>query len=738
MAAESDKAEDLRKGLEWKEKFKAKDAMKDADLQVAFWAEVKLRLVKKYHTIQGAFRELDNSGDGEISFLEFANMLIQISMPLDQRSSRALFEKASGGDRSLSLSELKVNLLAMTIKKLGFVMHGFNAKQERIHAHVHRFLRRLSQADEVCRQRAIDRYQRKLGVDFCKFIYGMLLRVGKEFPDDEKSRTVVKHGTVDLIIEEDSFAKIIREHVGQGFQAQEVSYMVRIFEAVDLAAKGEVSMNAFLTTLVLLSSALQPMEKVRYLVELFDGDYDGCLLFSEILAMMKCITAQRHIAEKDDGSISNLAFRQELTDQEGRRMYECILWHVQRTIKVTTGAVVSMEELVASLEAQPLLFNNLMPGTVRMRWAMDPEPPEEEPTSPRVAPRNYSELYRGKLGRPPDQANAVTRPQSRNAESKQRPTSKEGQRTMSSSQSKHRPGTSGTEGGAAPSGKRGKLHQVLQRERVGLAVGMAAAGMMAEARLWRDGEAKRFTNACQQTFHSTIREHSDRRMKEMTTGFGPNFGASGEDPNVPPEWGPRDASLPWKGMAAAKSQAAMASTAMASGDTFGGTAKSSKKLSHSGSATTFGGSTRAAFSGYVPCQLEGPNTGYQFAVSQASPAMTEEEKMIQKAQKQLSAAMALKAMSASASAPQLRTGSSGSQTSPLTGTKRRELPEMPHVISPEKFGPQSHERFRLFATATMGHRGFVVDLGPSEKGIAYKCQLCFGNHRLRPGGGSCG
>ena len=30
-----------------------------------------------------------------------------------------------------------------------------------------------------------------------------------------------------------------------------------------------------------------------------------------------------------------------------------------------------------------------------------------------------------KLGRPPDQANAVTRPQSRNAESKQRPTSKE-------------------------------------------------------------------------------------------------------------------------------------------------------------------------------------------------------------------------------------------------------------------------------------------------------------------------
>ena len=32
--------------------------------------------------------------------------------------------------------------------------------------------------------------------------------------------------------------------------------------------------------------------------------------------MMKCITAQRHIAEKDDGSISNLAFRQELTKGE--------------------------------------------------------------------------------------------------------------------------------------------------------------------------------------------------------------------------------------------------------------------------------------------------------------------------------------------------------------------------------------------------------------------------------------
>ena len=48
---------------------------KDADLQVAFWAEVKLRLVKKYHTIQGAFRELDRTRGSTI-----ANVYIYVSI----------------------------------------------------------------------------------------------------------------------------------------------------------------------------------------------------------------------------------------------------------------------------------------------------------------------------------------------------------------------------------------------------------------------------------------------------------------------------------------------------------------------------------------------------------------------------------------------------------------------------------------------------------------------------------
>ena len=39
--------------------------------------------------------------------------------------------------------------------------------------------------------------------------------------------------------------------------------------------------------------------------------------------------------------------------------------------------MIPLAEACKDYEAQPLLFNNLMPGTVRMRWAMDPEPPEE-------------------------------------------------------------------------------------------------------------------------------------------------------------------------------------------------------------------------------------------------------------------------------------------------------------------------------------------------------------------------
>jgi len=372
---------ELRVGEEWNEVFRKKGSMKNPDVTSKFWSEVKVRLAKKFGSIQLAFQKLDSSGDGQISFLEFCDMLSLINMPMYQRILRQLFDKVSGGDRSLSMKELKTLLLEKTIRKLRFIMEAFNAKQDRIQTYAHRFVRRLALYDEVSRRRAVDRFQRKLSIPFC-------LDVWKSFSTEEIDWSSREPCPTPILLK--AMDCLVTKQEGTRLLAYELSFMERVLDRVDVRRTGSVAPTDFLVTLVLLSPDTNQLGKIAAAFELFDSDVDGQLQHGQILQLCLCLTSQRVLVEENLRIQYELDFQEALCAQEGRHAYELILWHLHRTTKVD-GSTVSKEQLVGALSKLPDTLGNLIPGIVRMRWAISPGPLEiEAPLGRRVTGESYT------------------------------------------------------------------------------------------------------------------------------------------------------------------------------------------------------------------------------------------------------------------------------------------------------------------------------------------------------------
>jgi len=351
--------EDLRTGAELNELLRNPENRRNPEMVMRFWTEIKRRIIRRHGTVPAAFRNLDTSGDNSMSFLEFSDMLRQLNIHMDQRVCRSIFDKAAGGDRVLSLQDLQAMLLEPTLHKLRVVLGTFSATQESVQLHIHSFLRRLNQADETSCTRAVNRFQRKLSVAFCRE-FGQLL-VG------DKSRAQMT--AVDRARFSDTVWKLVQQ---RHFQAYEVAFMLRVFERVDSQRHRSVSFPALVTTLLLLSSDPGHMDKIALLFEVFDTDYDGCLEFDQILAMFRCICKHRPIADAA-GRAHDQAFQEELAAQEGLRAYERAYWHLQRNNRIE-GGIVSLDELLMTLDSQPQIMEDLMPGTVRLHWLLEARP----------------------------------------------------------------------------------------------------------------------------------------------------------------------------------------------------------------------------------------------------------------------------------------------------------------------------------------------------------------------------
>lgn len=361
---QTQRQEEIRVAEAWNQMLQNPATRSNNEVCEKFWSEIKSRMMARYGSVAQAFKQADTSGDGKVSFIEFADMLRVLHLPLDMRISRAMFEIASCGARDLLLLDFMPLLMEKTIQKFKNDFEGFNKKQERVRTHMHTFLHQLASSSEATLHGAADRLQRKLTMAFCREFWQMLREsLAKVHSDGDLDRSV--------------FLKTINSMVGSQFAVVEVTFLMRIFDRIDLHRAGSIHLRMLMTTLVLVSEERRTETKLGFLFEVFDTDFDGCLLYEQILDMVRCICAQRHIIEDAPNRVSP-DFQEELAQQDGQRHYECLFWHLQRTGKLDSD-IVTWKELWQACENLPEVVSVVVPGFFRIRWVIHPAPEENDP-----------------------------------------------------------------------------------------------------------------------------------------------------------------------------------------------------------------------------------------------------------------------------------------------------------------------------------------------------------------------
>eukprot|EP00931_Biecheleriopsis_adriatica_P115018 TRINITY_DN90870_c0_g1_i1.p1 TRINITY_DN90870_c0_g1~~TRINITY_DN90870_c0_g1_i1.p1 ORF type:complete len:740 (-),score=171.15 TRINITY_DN90870_c0_g1_i1:84-2303(-) len=378
-AAAAQRQQDLRVGEMWNAVFKVSANRNDPEKLAEFWEVVKNRLLQRFGSLQDAVKGVQNPGDGSVTFPKFCDLLRLVHLPLHQSSCRAMFDKAAGGAREMPGDALKALLMDRTIRAMRFVMEGWNCKQARVKMHIRAFLKGLAETNEDMANRAIDRFQRKLTAAFFASFWQLLLSKLGGSPAEEGT---LSQRSESITLSLSSLLRIMQDQeVRSRFLPNEMLYVLRIYECISSfrqslgAPPAGISVGHFITGLVLLSPMMEREDKIAFIFQAFDNDYDGCVIYKQIHDMCRCICVLKRMAEPcfAEGSRNSSAeeepFQAELTTQEGQRAYECIRWHLQRSGNVQ-GEIVSLPEFTSALKMQPSVFRALLPGTTRIRWAL--------------------------------------------------------------------------------------------------------------------------------------------------------------------------------------------------------------------------------------------------------------------------------------------------------------------------------------------------------------------------------
>jgi len=357
------KQKDIQEGARFNEELKNPAHRRDPWLLSQFWLEFKTRVQRKFGSIHAGMRSFDAAGDGATNLVQFSEILRSLHLSLDSPIARAVFEKASRGERTLNLEDLKVILMQSAMQKMRSVMERFNLKQSRVQSHIQAFIKRVSLANEACCERALDRFHRKLTVDVLREIWS------------ELDKLIGRPPSRDAPIDRHIVEKCVFSMVGTQFQAYEIDFMLRIYDRIAGRRKDGVTMFVFIVTLVLLSPELDRVKKVSLLFDVYDTDADGCLLYDQILAMIRCICTQRSIVEESalESRPSGPEFEEELIAQEALRAFESTFFFL-RQMNRHDSDVVTVTELWEALAKQGDMVMSLFPGTLRIRWAKDSTP----------------------------------------------------------------------------------------------------------------------------------------------------------------------------------------------------------------------------------------------------------------------------------------------------------------------------------------------------------------------------
>jgi len=314
----------------------------------------------------------------------------------DQRISRALFEKASGGDRSLDMTELQSLLMAKTLNRLRHLMIECNGRRHRHQERIHIFLNRINMGN-IKRGSAIARFQKKLTGAFCRLTWQMLKRAARASAQKkidnialvEWSRSAVRQYMLDFMreraedaqrrsaeleLEKDIVYQALHPH--DTIQSYEITFMLRIFDRISIHSNA-VTTNDIITSLVFLSEDLDRYMLFELLFDIFDTDHDKCLSFEDISKLFKCVYAKRPMFLEDARGVDDASFQKALSEQEGLHAFEIIQWTLLQRFRVD-GGVVNKTELWDALQEHREILVQVLPCSVKMQWASERSPMERE------------------------------------------------------------------------------------------------------------------------------------------------------------------------------------------------------------------------------------------------------------------------------------------------------------------------------------------------------------------------
>jgi len=400
-------------------------------------------------------------------------------------------------------------------------------------------------------------------------------------------------------------------------------------------------------------------------------------------------------------------------------MYECLFWHLQRTVKLDSD-IVTWNELWAAFVQQPDVANAVIPGLFSMQWVLDPsEVPEPDEL---MRQEDHSSAQdRGGSQRTPSHARADDHSSqlrlSREARLRSWSTTSVRDETVSDAtpvssstvdpKSRHEQITSPDTPSKCSAATRATIRATIayDRHHPGHHPGnQCSPGAINKLKMDNDHQAVQskpawekhettaaFKKDITNRFLSSLRVFGDVRHAELTEGFKPVDDLA----NVSKE---PDATSQVVGGATTLLQVAALDV--------------SRPASASGGQRFSSESTRPGSSPAVPSRQKAspaPGAGGRGSTAAAMSRCG-------------SAPAGLDARAAGLS----RRGSSAGSNTRIPSSA--ELP----TINSQRWGLESADRFRLFSTVRVGKNNarHLIGCGHAEGGLGYKCQLCQRQHMM--------
>lgn len=355
--------DEIRVGEEWNDTLKIAANRKDPEKLSGFWVEFKVRLFKKFGSMQQVLDSL-YSGEAFLSYTKFNDLMQSLNLPLNSTVMRSLFDKAANGERGISMENLKAVLTERSIQALSFVVQNFKKSQMNVSAARNILLRTLIEAEPASKLGFCDRVQRKLSVKFVKDIWQELTG---------RSSSAVASSSTDKA----KFLQVLTKFVGVHIQSHQLIYFARVFDRIadNKDGKGAVEIDHLVAALILISPETDRSKKISLLFEALDSDYDGCLMYHQILAMCRLLHSQLPLISEEKRHAEDPSFQSTISEEDGTRAYEVARWNLQRGMNLE-GDLVTLPELWQAFEAAPEVLETLLPGFISMRWATEPSSQE--------------------------------------------------------------------------------------------------------------------------------------------------------------------------------------------------------------------------------------------------------------------------------------------------------------------------------------------------------------------------